>query len=96
MEYARREEALIGKQEMANKVVGMRNLRVDFGDNGMQTCEDLQSKTLFVDKLPKGFTDDGALRECFGKYGTVNFCQVCVCVCVCKGGTIEVLFELSL
>ncbi len=76
VEFARREEALVAKQEMANKVVGARNLRVDFADNGMQTCPDLQSRTLFVDRLPKGFRNDGKLRELFSKHGTVNFCQV--------------------
>ena len=76
VEFVCREEATIAKQQMATKVVGMRSLRVDFADNGMQTCEDLQSQTLFVDRLPKGFKDDGALRRLFRKYGTVNFCQV--------------------
>lgn len=76
VEFAHREEAMVAKQQMATKVVGMRSLRVDFADNGMQTCEDLQSQTLFVDRLPKGFKDDDALRRLFRKYGTVNFCQV--------------------
>ena len=76
VEFARREEALQAKQQLATKVLGLRSLRVDFADNGMQTCEDLQSKTLFVDRLPKGFKDDAVLRTLFSKYGTVNFCQV--------------------
>ena len=76
VEFARREEALQAKQQLATKVLGLRSLRVDFADNGMQTCEDLQSKTLFVDRLPKGFKDDAVLRGFFCEYGTVNFCQV--------------------
>ena len=76
IEYARREEALLAKQHLATKVIGLRSLRVDFSDNGMQTCDDLHSQTLFIDRLPKGFKDDVALKEIFSKYGRVNFCQV--------------------
>ena len=76
VEFATRDEALLAKQKMATKVVGLRSLRVDFADNGMQTCEDLQSCTLFVDKLPKGMNDNDKLRNEFIRYGTVNFCQV--------------------
>ena len=81
VEFATREEALMAKQQMATKVVGLRSLRVDFSDNGMQTCEDLQSQTIFVDRLPKGFKDDIALRELFSQYGRVNFCQASVKHC---------------
>ena len=49
---------------------------MDFADNGMQTCEDLQSRTLFVDRLPKGFVDDEIIRDKFSTCGIVNFCQV--------------------
>ncbi len=76
VEFSRREEAMIAKQQNATKVIGLRSLRVDFSDNGMQTVEDLHSQTLFVDRLPKGFVEDGTLSEHFKEYGTVNFCQV--------------------
>ena len=76
VEFLTREEAMAAKQKMATKVVGSRGLRVDFADNGMQTCEDLHSKTLFVDKLPKGLKDESKLKEMFEECGTVNFCQV--------------------
>ena len=76
VEFSTRDEAVLAKQKTATKVVGLRSLRVDFADNGMQTIEDLQSKTLFVDRLPKGMQDDTKLREVFSKCGTVNFCQV--------------------
>ena len=76
VEFATRENALSAKNKMATRVVGSRSLRVDFADNGMQTCEDLQSKTVFVDKLPKGMSDETKLMDLFKKYGTVNFCQV--------------------
>ena len=76
VEFTSREEASQAKMQLATKVVGQRSLRVDFADNGMQTCEDLHSRTLFVDRLPKGFVDDDVLRELFSKFGIVNFCQV--------------------
>ena len=76
VEYSTRDEAMSVKNKMATKVVGSRSIRVDFADNGMQTDEDLQSKTVFVDKLPKGFKSEQRLIELFSKYGIVNFCQV--------------------
>ena len=65
VEYATREEAVLAKQQMANKIVGVRSLRVDFADNGMQKCHSLHSETLFVDRLSKGFEDDEKLRKKF-------------------------------
>lgn len=76
VEYVKREEAVLAKQQLATKVIGLRSLRVDFSDNGMQTCEDLHSQTLFVDRLPKGFKDDVSLWDLFSQFGLVNFCQV--------------------
>lgn len=76
VEFSTRDEATIAKQENATKVIGLRSLRVDFSDNGMQTVDDLHSQTLFVDRLPKGFIEDGTLTEYFTQYGMVNFCQV--------------------
>ena len=77
VELSCKEEAMAAKQKMATKQVGCRSLRVDFADNGMQTCGDLQSHTLFVDKLPKSLKGEGVLKELFSQYGVVNFCQVC-------------------
>lgn len=76
VEYARIQEADKAKQMMATMLLGERHLRVDFADNAMITCADLQSRTLFVDHLPKGFCDDNNLRALFKKFGVVNFCQV--------------------
>ena len=78
VEYARKEEATKAKQMLATTLVGQRNLRVDFADHGMMTCSGLQSCTLFVDRLPKGFYDDNLLRAHFSRFGIVNFCQVCM------------------
>ena len=83
VEYSTRDEATATKNKMATKVVGYRSIRVDFADNGMQTDEDLQSKTVFVDKLPKGTKSESKLIELFSKYGMVNFCQVSECTCTC-------------
>ena len=82
VEFASRDEAAQAKLQLATKVVGQRSLRVDFADNGMQTCDDLHSKTVFVDRLPKGFVEDDILRDKFSTYGIVNFCQVRARVCM--------------
>lgn len=76
VEFSNRDEAAHAKLQLATKVVGQRSLRVDFADNGMQTCDDLHSRTLFVDRLPKGFVEDDILRDKFSNFGIVNFCQV--------------------
>lgn len=76
VEFSTRDEAAQAKLQLATRVVGQRSLRVDFADNGMQTCDDLHSRTLFVDRLPKGFVDDDILRDKFSNFGIVNFCQV--------------------
>jgi hypothetical protein len=76
VEYSKRDDAIVAKQQMSNKVVGSRSLRVDFADNSMQKCQDLHSETLFVDRLPKGFQDEEKLRKKFMNYGSVKFCQV--------------------
>eukprot|EP00731_Ephydatia_muelleri_P019016 Em0011g1056a len=86
VEYASRSQALLAKQSVAAKTVGHRGLRVDFADNGMQTPEDLQSCTLFVDRLPKSFVDSKLLRAVFSKHGTVNFCQVATDSVGCSRG----------
>ena len=80
MEYQKREEATQAKLKLATKNIGQRSLRVDFADNGMQTCDDLHSRTLFVDRLPKGFMDDATLKKLFSSCGIVNFCQVIIIV----------------
>ena len=76
VEFSTRDEAVMAKYVMATKEVGGRHLRVDFADNGMVSTSELHSKTLFVDKLPKNFSDNIALKRMFEVYGVVNFCQV--------------------
>ena len=76
VEFSTRDEAVMAKYVMATKEVGGRHLRVDFADNGMVSTSELHSKTLFVDKLPKNFSDNVVLKRMFEVYGVVNFCQV--------------------
>jgi RNA recognition motif-containing protein len=76
VEYSTRDEAVAAKQKMATRMICGRSLRVDFADNSMATCQDLQSKTLFVDKLPKSLNDETVIREMFSQHGTVNHCQI--------------------
>ena len=86
VEFSTKQEAL---QMTATQVVSGRSLRVEFAEASMATCEDLHSKTLFVDKLPKGMSDETKLINLFNQFGTVEFCQVSGCVC-------KVWLEISL
>ena len=81
VEFSTKQEALLAKQMTATRVVSGRSLRVEFAKASMATCEDLHSKTLFVDKLPKGMSDETKLINLFSQFGTVEFCQVSGCVC---------------
>ena len=78
VELATVEQAREAKVKMANKLLGNRGLRVDFADSGIQTSSDLHSQTLFVDRLPMEVMESrvSCLKEMFGKFGTVSFCQV--------------------
>jgi len=51
-------------------------LRVDFAEPNLHTYHDLQSKTLFIDRLPKDLTDGEVLRKLFSESGTVTYAQV--------------------
>lgn len=88
VDYINRESAMQAKQQLmskGSKYVGGRILRVDFAEANLLTYEDLHSKTLFVDRLPRDFTNADMLRELFSQSGTVTFAQVCVNLLVCTG-----------
>ena len=79
VDYIDRESATQAKQQLmskASKYVGGRILRVDFAEANLSTYEDLHSKTLFVDRLPRDFTNAEALKELFSQSGAVTFAQV--------------------
>lgn len=79
VDYSNKELAGQAKQSLMNtgsKYIGGRILRVDFAEPNLTTYEDLHSKTLFVDKLPRDFTNGKVLREIFSRTGTVTFAQV--------------------
>ena len=80
VDYINRECAIHAKQQLmkkGSKYVGGRILRVDFAEANLLTYEDLHSKTLFVDRLPRDFTNAETLRGVFSQSGTVTFAQVC-------------------
>ncbi|XP_031575413.1 glutenin, high molecular weight subunit DX5-like isoform X2 [Actinia tenebrosa] len=83
VEYSNKELAAQAKQSLMNtgsKYIGGRILRVDFAEPNLTTCtyEGLHSKTLFIDKLPRDFTNGEVLQEIFSRTGTVTFAQVAV------------------
>lgn len=80
VDYINRECASLAKQQLmstGSKYVGGRILRVNFAEANLLTYEDLHSKTLFVDRLPRDFTNGEVLKVLFGQSGTVTFAQVC-------------------
>ncbi|RMX40076.1 hypothetical protein pdam_00002277 [Pocillopora damicornis] len=81
VDYVTRESACLAKQQLMNtgsKYVGGRILRVNFAEPNLLTYEDLHSKTLFVDRLPRDFTNGEVLKELFSQSGSVTFAQVAV------------------
>ena len=79
VDYINRESAGLAKQQLmstGSKYVGGRILRVNFAEPNLLTYEDLHSKTLFVDRLPRDFTDGEVLKGLFSQSGTVTFAQV--------------------
>lgn len=76
VELALQEQALKAKRTLAMRTVGGRTLRVDCVDSALETAEDVQSSTLFVDQLPKGFRSNERLRGLFTPHGSVTFCQI--------------------
>lgn len=79
VDYVTRESACLAKQQLMNtgsKYVGGRILRVNFAEPNLLTYEDLHSKTLFVDRLPRDFTNGEVLKELFSQSGSVAFAQV--------------------
>lgn len=81
VDYVTRESACLAKQQLmstGSKYVGGRILRVNFAEPNLLTYEDLHSKTLFVDRLPRDFTNGEVLKELFSQSGSVTFAQVAV------------------
>ena len=79
VEYLNRDCASQAKQALmasGSKYVGGRILRIDFAETNLISYDDLHSKTLFVDRLPRNFTSGEKLEELFGQSGTVMFAQV--------------------
>lgn len=79
VDYLNRECATQAKKQLTrkgSKYLGGRILRVDFAEGNLLTYEDLHSKTLFVDRLPRDFTNADMLRALFTQSGTVTFAQV--------------------
>ena len=79
VDYINRDCAFQAKQQLmtsGSKYVGGRILRIDFAEPNLLSYEDLHSKTLFVDRLPRDFTNGDVLRQLFGQSGTVTYSQV--------------------
>ena len=79
VEYINKDCAGQAKQQLmttGSRYVGGRILRVDFAEQNLLTYEDLHSRTLFVDRLPRDFVDGEVFKQLFSQSGTVTFAQV--------------------
>ena len=79
VEFLNQSSAIEGKQALmssGSKYVGGRILRVDFAQANLISYDDLHSKTIFVDRLPRNLTDGEKLKKHFEQSGTVLFAQV--------------------
>lgn len=82
-EYADKKTAGEAKQQLLKsgaKYISGRILRVDFAEPNLRTYKDLQSRTLFIDKLPRDFIDGEVLRKLFSESGKVSYAQVRITV----------------
>lgn len=78
-EYTDKKTAGEAKQQLLNsgaKYISGRILRVDFAEPNLHTYKDLHSKTLFLDKLPRDFTNSEVLKDLFSQSGKVTYAQV--------------------
>lgn len=79
VEFIDKDCASQAKQQLmttGSRYVGGRILRIDFADPNLLTYEDLHSRTLFVDRLPRDFVDGEVFKQLFSQSGTVTFAQV--------------------
>ena len=80
VELATRAEATAAKEALASQLVADRAIRVDWllvdGLPVPTSLDMLQSRTLFLDRLPRTFTNLSAIERICGAMGQVTFCRL--------------------
>ena len=76
VEFENREDAKNAKESLTGRFLRGRIVRTDWAPLVLNTYEDLHSRTLFIDRIPKDLFDSSVLREMFSQCGKVLFCDV--------------------
>ncbi|RZF42053.1 hypothetical protein LSTR_LSTR006646 [Laodelphax striatellus] len=76
VEYVTKECALQAKNMLDKKQIDAWTLVCDWLDSSHVTFESLQSKCLYVDRLPKDFRDMGEFRKIFSPIVNPPYCQI--------------------
>lgn len=76
VEFDNREEGKNTKESLTGRFLRGRIVRTDWAPLIMNNYEELHSRTLFIDRIPKDLFDSNILRELFSQCGKVLFCDV--------------------
>uniref|UniRef100_A0A674HTA3 Ribonucleoprotein, PTB binding 1 n=1 Tax=Taeniopygia guttata TaxID=59729 RepID=A0A674HTA3_TAEGU len=78
VEFMKREAAARARCELQGRRLGSRALQLHWVDAAQFGPEQLHSRCLCVDRLPRGFCDLQALQEVFERVCVPSFCQLAV------------------
>lgn len=76
VQYVNKENALIARNALNDKVIDTFQLVCDWLNSSHLTFSSLHSKCLYVDNLPKQFRDMGEFRAVFEKIVKPPYCQI--------------------
>ena len=76
VEFENREDAKNAKESLTGRFLRGRIVRTDWAPFALNTYDELHSRTLFIDRIPKDLFDSNVLRELFSQCGKVMFCDV--------------------
>lgn len=78
VEFEDREEAKNAKESLTGRFLRGRIVRTDWAPLVLNTYDELHSRTLFIDRIPKDLFDSNILRELFAQCGKVLFCDIAI------------------
>ena len=78
VEFEDREDAKNAKESLTGRFLRGRIVRTDWAPLVLNNYEELHSRTLFIDRIPKDLFDSNVLRELFAQCGKVLFCDVSI------------------
>ncbi|XP_063681726.1 ribonucleoprotein PTB-binding 1-like isoform X1 [Bolinopsis microptera] len=78
VEFEDREDAKNAKESLTGRFLRGRIVRTDWAPLVLNNYEELHSRTLFIDRIPKDLFDSNVLRELFAQCGKVLFCDIAI------------------